>query len=206
MARKRRSTRGSIRRRGKDSWEISFRAGTDPATGEPVRVGETVRGSHVDAERRLTAMLREHDVTGIVPDRSETVASFSRTWLEHVGHRVKPNTLKRYRELLLVHVVPAIGRIRMTEVRASHVQQVVDRVLDIRSPRTAVNTFRVLSEMLGESVRWGVTATNPAAGIRPPRAPRPRLHIPDQDTCAAILERVRGRQVEGPVVLAIGTG
>jgi hypothetical protein len=70
-------------------------------TGEPVRVGETVRGSHVDAERRLTGMLREHDVTGIVPDRSETVASFSKTWLDHVSRRVKPNTLKRYRELLV---------------------------------------------------------------------------------------------------------
>src|SRR5262245_2719328 len=32
MARKRRSTRGSIRKRGRDSWEVSFRAGTDPAT------------------------------------------------------------------------------------------------------------------------------------------------------------------------------
>lgn len=206
MAGKRRSTRGSIRKRGRDSWEVAFRAGTDPTTGEPVRVGETVRGSHVDAERRLTAMLREHDVTGIVPDRSETVASFSKTWLDHVAHRVKSNTLKRYRELLLVHVAPAIGPVRMTEVRATHVQQVIDRVLDVRSPRTAVNVYRVLSEMFGEAVRWGVIATNPAAGVRPPRAPRPKLHIPDQQTCGAILHRVRGRQVEGPVVLAIGTG
>jgi integrase len=160
----------------------------------------------VDAERRLTAMLREHDITGIVPDRHETVASFSKTWLDHVAHRVKPNTLKRYRELLLVHAVPAIGSVRMTEPRASHVQQVVDRLLGVRSPRTAVNVFRVLSEMFGEAVRWGVIASNPAAGIRPPRTPRPKLHIPDQQTCGAILERVRGRQVEGPVVLAIGTG
>jgi integrase len=103
-------------------------------------------------------------------------------------------------------VVPAIGPVRMTEARASHVQQAVDRVLDVRSPRTAVNVYRVLSEMFGEAVRWGVIASNPAAGIRPPRAPRPRLHIPDQQTCGAILERVRGRQVEGAVVLAIGTG
>lgn len=60
--------------------------------------------------------------------------------------------------------------------------------------------------MFGEAVRWGVIASNPAAGIRPPRAPRPKLHIPDQTTWGAIMERVRGRQVEGPVVLAVGTG
>jgi integrase len=165
-----------------------------------------VKGAKVDAERRLTQLLREHDVTGIVPDREATVASFSRTWLDHVGHRIKPTTLKRYRELLLVHVLPAIGPIHMTELRPAAVQAVVTKVLEIRSPRTAVNVYRVLSEMLGEAVRWGVIASNPASAIRPPRAPRSKLHVPDQETCAAILERVRDRQVEGPVVLSIGTG
>ena len=105
-----------------------------------------------------------------------------------------------------MHVIPAIGPVRMTELRPAAVQAVITKVLAIRSPRTAVNVYRVLSEMLGEAVRWGVIASNPAAAIRPPRAPRPKLHVPDQETCAAILERARGRQVEGPVVLAIGTG
>jgi len=30
--------------------------------------------------------------------------------------------------------------------------------------------------------------------------------VPDKDVCAAILDRVQGRQLEGPVVLALGTG
>jgi hypothetical protein len=98
MPRKRRSTRGSITQRGKGSWFIEFRVKSG------VRVRETVRGSREDAELRLTQLLREHDVTGIVPDREATVASFSKTWLDHVAHRVKPTTLKRYRELLQVHV------------------------------------------------------------------------------------------------------
>jgi integrase len=49
-------------------------------------------------------------------------------------------------------------------------------------------------------------ATNPALAIRPPRAPRADLHIPDAETCTALLERSKGRDVEGPVVLALGTG
>lgn len=145
-------------------------------------------------------------MTGILPDREVTVAAFARTWLDHVQHRVKPTTLKRYRELLLVHVVPSIGPVRLTELRSAGVQATIDKVIETRSPRTAVNVYRVLSEMLGEAVRWGVIATNPAAAIRPPRAPRPKLHVPYQETCTAILERARGRQVEGPVVMAIGTG
>lgn len=200
MPRKRRSTRGSITQRGKGSWMIAFRAGSG------IRVRETVRGSKVDAERRLTEMLRDYDTKGVIPDREGTVRTFSRTWLAHVAHRIKPTTLKRYRELLECHVVPAIGPIRLTELRPAAVSAVIAKVLEVRSPRTAVNTYRVLSEMLAEAVRWGAIATNPAAAIRPPRAPRPALHVPDAETCTAILGRVRGRGVEGPVVLALGTG
>jgi hypothetical protein len=35
------------------------------------------------------------------------------------------------------------------------VQTVVNKVLEVRSPRTAINNYTVLSEMLGEAVRWG---------------------------------------------------
>jgi hypothetical protein len=203
--RRKRSTRGSITRRGEDSWRIQARVGIDPTTGEPLRIRETFRGSKTDAERRLIQILAEHERTDIVPG-DETIATFARTWLDHIAHRVKPTSLKGYRELLLIHVVPAIAPVRMTELRPAGVQASIDGVLRRRSPRTAVKVYRVLSEMLGEASRWGVTATNPAAAVRPPRAPRPKLHVPDQQTCNAILQRVHDRQVEGPVVLAIGTG
>jgi integrase len=123
-----------------------------------------------------------------------------------VAHRVKPTTLKRYREFLQCHVVPAIGPIRLTELRPAAISAVVTRVLGTCSPRTAVNVYRVLSEMLAEAVRWGSIATNPAAAVRPPRAPRPALHVPDAETCTALLERSRGRNIEGPVIMALGTG
>lgn len=40
----------------------------------------------------------------------------------------------------------------------------------------------------------------------PAAAPRPDLNVPDGTTCTALLERSRDRQIEGPVVLALGTG
>lgn len=187
MAR-RRSTRGSITQRGKGSWRVGFRAGSG------TRVRETVRGTKADAERRLTELLREYDVTGLVPDREATVSSFSKTWLEHVGHRVKPTTLKGYRELLELHVVPVIGPVRMSELRPAAVQAVITKVLDARSPRTAVNTYRVLSEMLGVSRQVGRDGVQPCRS-RPATtgtasdAPRPRR----RDVCRDPGSRSRSR-------------
>jgi hypothetical protein len=52
------ATRGSITQRGRGSWQVAFR------TGGGDRVRETVRGTRTDAERRLTELLREYDMTG----------------------------------------------------------------------------------------------------------------------------------------------
>jgi len=179
---------------------VSFRAGTGN------RVRETVRGTKAEAERRLTALLAEHDRSGLIPDRETTVAMFAKRWLAHVANRIKPSTLKRYRELIVGHVLPVLGPVKIGELRAAGVQVVIDRTLERRSARTAVNVYRVLSEMLGEATRWGVIPVNPAGAIRPPRVPRPPLHIPNPDACSAILDRVRETDLEGPVTMALGTG
>jgi integrase len=93
----------------------------------------------------------------------------------------------------------------MTELRPAAAQAVVAKVLDIRSPRKAVDVYRVLSEMLGEAVRWGVIATNPVFAIRPPRAPRLTLDVPTR-TRAPRSWTVREGSIDGPVTLALGTG
>jgi integrase len=60
--------------------------------------------------------------------------------------------------------------------------------------------------MLSEAVRWGSIPTNPAAAVRPPRVPPAKLHVPDADVCDAIRERSAGRAVEGPIIMALGSG
>lgn len=58
--------------------------------------------------------------------------------------QIKPTTLKRYRKLLTVHVVPMIGSVRITELRPAAIRTVATKVLAHRSPRTAVNVYKWL--------------------------------------------------------------
>jgi hypothetical protein len=61
-------------------------------------------------------------------------------------------------------VVPAVGPIRMTELRPAAVQAVITKVLDVRSPRTAVNVYQVFSEMLGGGRAMGRDRDQPGSG------------------------------------------
>lgn len=48
--------RGSIRKRGRNSWEIRVYAGTDPDTGRRRQLSRTVQGSRTQAQRELRAL------------------------------------------------------------------------------------------------------------------------------------------------------
>lgn len=47
---------GSIRQRGRNSWQIRVYAGTDPGTGHRRQLTRTVQGSRTQAERELRSL------------------------------------------------------------------------------------------------------------------------------------------------------
>lgn len=200
--------RGSMKRRSSISWEVTVSAGYDPVTGKRRRIWRTVRGSKRDAERELVRLLREVDL-GIVADPGRTtLGEYIRDrWLPHQETRVRARTIERYTELLKGHVVPRIGGIPLAKLRPAYVQDVVDTMLAAgRAPRTVASAYRVLHGALAQGVRWQILAVNPAAAIRPPRAERPRLEVPDTGTIARILATARGSRLYVPLALIAATG
>jgi len=74
--------RGSIRRRGKHSWQIRFDDGADTAGRRNARLA-TVRGTRQEAQRELTRLLAAADA-GTSPEPSQaTVAEHLRQWIKN---------------------------------------------------------------------------------------------------------------------------
>jgi hypothetical protein len=92
-------------------------------------------------------------------NRDPTVADLSAEYLAVVRTRVRDRTVRRYEELLRLHVLPVIGNERVRSLRAGDVQSVVDTVLACRSARTAHHVYRVTSQLLAEAERWGMRPT-----------------------------------------------
>lgn len=70
--------RGSIRKRGRNSWELKFDVPGDTRRTRWV----TVRGSYKDAQRKLTELVAAAD-KGLLPEPShETVGGYFEAWLD----------------------------------------------------------------------------------------------------------------------------
>ena len=123
MRKKRDYGRGSIRQQSAETWEISVSAGIDPLTGRRTRIFRTVRGTKRDAQRALTKLVGEVDQGTLVEPERITFADFIDRWLEHMHHRLRPTTFDRYESYVRCHLVPALGRLQLSQIRPLHLQE-----------------------------------------------------------------------------------
>jgi len=207
--------RGYVRQQSAATWRITAPAGTDPATGKPLRVQRTVRGSKKDAQKALTKLLADIDRGLVVVDPTNlTVEQFMNQWIDHMRHRIRPTSFDRYEGVTRNHIIPSLGKTKLAKLKPMQIQAFEARLLESGrmkrpgglSAQTVLHIHRVISEALGQAVRWQLLAVNPALAVQPPRAKRPELTIPDAETVERIVETAKGTSIYVAVLLAAATG
>jgi integrase len=95
---------------------------------------------------------------------------------------VRPSTFTSYRLHVTRYVIPAIGNVRLHQLRASHLNGLYARMLsgdanDGRplSARTVRYCHTIVRRALADGMREGTLTTNVADAARAPRPPRPPM-------------------------------
>jgi integrase len=207
-----------IRKRGK-SWEVTvWQQGRDPSTGRRRRRCLTVHGSRRDAARKLAEALQQRDTgTDLSPGRL-TVGDYLRRWLrDYAAHNVAPSTLTRYRGIIENHLIPALGSLRLRDLRPGHIQDAYARFLGPEgraskhkhgplSARTVLHHHRLIKEALAQAVRWQDVSHNAADGVSAPRPARPEMRVLGAEEVSWLLEAAAETPLYALVYLALHTG
>jgi integrase len=138
--------------------------------------GKRVRwsGSSMTKERAL-AKLREaraeHEATGTVGKRSQTVGDWLDHWLEHIVRPTKrPKTYAEYERCVRLHLKPRLGRDRLHTLTPQRIRMVERAIADEHTAATANNVHRCLRTALSAAVSDGLVARNAAEAVTPPTA------------------------------------
>ena len=208
---------GYIRRRGESRFQIQRYIGRDPVTNRKRYAYETVHGDWDDAVRRNLEWGVELRVGAAVdpgPSRRTLLADYMMVWLDgHASLRVSPRTLEGYRGNVERYIIPLLGGLRLSQLTPARVRAFEARLLaegGVRvrglSPNTVGHVHRVLSMALGEAVRSGVLASNPAGGVRPPSMVRKEFMSLDWDELHRFLSSISAPFLRSFVLLAVQTG
>jgi integrase len=196
--------RGSIRKRGANSWELQI---------ELERVGSkrrrrfvTVRGGKRDAQRELAKLVASAD-DGTLPDASRvTVAEYLRAWLAGALN-LSPKTRERYDELVQHQIAPHLGDVKLQKLRPEHLEQWHSALIATGiSARTVGHAHRVLSVALKRALENGSVSRNVAAVRRPPAVEEREVEILSPDQVKAVLDSLRGHSLHPIASLALTTG
>lgn len=136
---------------------------------------------------------------GDLPTANQTVEQWMNYWVEQVAAKeVRPNTLDGYRRTVKNHIIPAIGKVKLDKLTATHVRRVHDSILAKGlSSTTALLAHRTMSVSFKIAMREGRIGRNPAELTAAPRKARPTLEALDLDEALYFLERASQDPVRG---------
>lgn len=115
------------------------------------------------------ASVRARLAAGVdISDRS-TLGDFLAHWLEVARPGLRHNTAVLYAQVLRDHVLPYCGGVRLSALRADHIQRLYsDRLAAGVSGWTIRKVHIVLRKALGDAVRWGLVMRNVMELVRLP--------------------------------------
>jgi integrase len=136
-----------------------------------------------------------------------TVAGYLATWLAGAQPSLRPMTFQSYESIIRTQLAPRLGRIRLTQLRPQHVQQMHTEMLAAGlSPKYARNVHGVLHRALDRAVQWRQLAVNPADGVDlPQREPR-EMSALSPDQARAVLEAAADDPLAALWMLMLTTG
>ena len=208
--------RGQIKQRskGKGSWTVivSYRDNG----GRRRQLWRAVRGPKRKAEAERARLIHEIETGTLVEPSKVTVADFLRRWLsDYAATHVRPRTLEGYKVIVERRLIPALGGLKLTDLRPSHLQRYYSEALEAPrldgrpgklSARTVLSHHRVLREALGHALKWGLVARNVAQAVDPPRPVRKEMATVDSTGVRKLLEAAQGTVYYPILHLLVYTG
>ena len=175
---------GSIRQRGKESWELRVFVGRDPDTDRKEYATRTFRGTRREAEKELARLVVAADEGKIVA-KTGTVGELCERWWSHGTPDWAPRTAEGYRRILDRHIIPRFGTTPLRRLRTSEIDAWYAKLrksggqnggpLDADSVR---RIHAVLHVALKQGVRWGWIGVNPADYATKPRTTKHEIVLP----------------------------
>ena len=189
---------GSIRKRGKTSWEVRAYVGKDPATGKKQYATKTVRGTKKEAEVALGRLVAEID-EGRHAVSGGTVGELCEKWFTQAEPDLSPSVAPQYRTLLDNRILPRWGDTPLRRLRTADLDLWYSELrrsgrLDGKGGLSANSVKRihsVLRRALGQGVKWGWLITNPAAEATLPKVHKQPMTLPDPADVARLIAEAK---------------
>jgi integrase len=141
-------------------------------------------------------------------DDAITVSAFLTNYMETVGqHTLRPKTVEAYSYLIRSHIIPVLGRIKLSQLRPDQVQSLYSQKLEAGlSRRTVQFIHSIIHKSLEQALRWGLVVRNVSDLVDPPSPTKRPPTIYTVEQINKLLEAVSDSKIKLALNLAVSGG
>ena len=159
-----------------------------------------------EVTRRLAAAQADQAKGLPVAAEKQTVEQYLSSWLEVMKNQLDSSSFRRYQNQVRLHLVPALGSIKLAHLTAQQIQLFYTRKVESLSPNTVRHIHAVFHHALKEAVRLSLLPRNPADLVRIPRAARRETQTLTEQQMTTLLASLTEDRFFALYALALTTG
>lgn len=207
MSKKRGAGEGSIVKRADGRWMGSVTVGRNNNGTQKRRCfyGKTRK----DVAEKINNCIKQlNNGTYIDISNSPTLEEWLRTWLfTYKKNAVRATTFEQYETVLRVHAIPALGSIRIAELKSYEVQRLYNKMLeDGLSPRSIQLLNVVLHGALKQAVKCGLVMQNVCETVELPKAKQKEMRVLTREEQDKLITVFEGDRYGGAYLFSLFTG
>jgi integrase len=107
----------------------------------------------------------------------QTLEAFLTSWLrDTMQYNVRPRTYIRYRQLVELHIVPVLGKVKLQKLSPPQLQRLYNQKRgEGYAPQSVKHLHRVLHRALNDALRWDLVGKNVCDAVDAPRVPKQEM-------------------------------
>ena len=189
----------------------------NPATGQRRRVSRIVHGTRADAKRFARQMLSEREQGVDLSPKKVTLADWMARWVKrhHAEGHISDAVNERYLGIIHKHIIPAVGHVPLTELRADQIADLKDAWLSGESPTveaplspaTVYKHLVVLRRALREAVTASIITRSPTDPVSTPSLKgNLEQRALDEEEVVQLLQAAKETRYDVPIRFTLATG
>ncbi|SFM43927.1 tyrosine-type recombinase/integrase [Salibacterium qingdaonense] len=197
--------RGHIRKRG-NKYAIVVDVGYDDR-GKRKQKWFSGYSNKTDAEKDLPGIVAKLQEGSFIEPTKATVSEFLNEWLKIRQSDLSSNTYDSYCRQVQNHIIPSIGQIPLSKLRAMHVQRMMGELEKKNLSKTSIHkAYSVLKAALKYAYKTDMIAVNIVDKLDNPKKGEKEMSFWTREEAKLFLERAKNEELYIFFHLALSTG
>ena len=158
------------RKDGRYSTSITVGYDANRKRKQKIIYGKTIR----EVDEKIAEIKAQLNKGIVIDDKGLTVEQWAERWLELYKSNVEYNTYEMYRNAVEKHINKALGGIKLSTLKTSHAQELINSLVKDGKNRTAEIVGLTLGQMIDQAITNELIYKDIMRGVKSPKKKKPQ--------------------------------